>query len=87
MKNIKFETIIQTTKGEKHYMLFEVLLESKSAYCMVAEDDSLAVQGIGNDYLMAKKVYELLSCGEVSSVHMADVINDIRQDFRNEIFL
>lgn len=83
MKNVKFETLKETVKGEKYYMLFKISLENRAGYCIAVQDDELAVEGIGNDALGANKIYDTLSCGEVSAIHTGDVIKDLK----NEIFV
>ena len=83
MKNIKLEQIRDSKKGEKYYMLFEVSFDSTSTYCIAARDDELSINSIGNDILKANDIYDMISCGEVSSVHVADIIRDLQ----NEIFV
>ena len=83
MKNVKIETLKENVKGEKYYLLFKLSTESKSSYCIAVEDEELSVEGIGNDAENAEKMYNMISCGEVSSIHISEVVRDMQ----NEIFL
>lgn len=83
MKNVKFEKLNETVKGEKYYLLFKVSTESKSGYCIAVEDDGLYVEGMGNDVSRAKEMYNMISCAEVSAIHISEVVRDLQ----NEIFM
>ena len=83
MKNVKFETLKETMKGEKYYILFKISIESKSGYCIAVSDEELSVQGLENNFDRAREMYEMISCGEVSAIH----INDVVKDMQNEIFI
>lgn len=80
MKNLKFETLRETVKGEKYYVLFKVSLENSSGYCIAVKDNDFAVGGIGNDTYKATEIYDMLSCGEVSAIHTDDVIKDLKSE-------
>lgn len=83
MKNVKFTKLKEAMKGEKCYVLFKVSLENKSGYCIAVRDDEFCVQGLGNDADKASEIFDLLLCGEVSAIH----INDVIRDMQNEIFI
>ncbi len=83
MKDVKFERLKENTKGDKVYMLFEVLLEERSGYCVAVLDNDLSVEGVGNDFKRAEEMYGALYSAEASAIHIRDVISDMR----NEIFV
>lgn len=83
MKNVQFEKLREIVKGEKYYALLKIYLEDMSAYCIAARDDELCIQSIANDSEKASEIFEQLSCGEVSAMH----INDVVRDMQNEIFI
>ena len=78
MKNVKFEKLKETVKGEKYYLLFKMSSENKLAYCIAIEDEGLSVQGLGNDFNKAMEMYEIISCGEVSEEHLNDAVRDMQ---------
>ena len=62
MKNVKFETLSESVKGEKYYILFKISIENKSGYCIAVQDDELSVEGVGNDFSRSKEIFNLISC-------------------------
>ena len=83
MKNVKFEILNENLGKEKYYALIKISCSGRTAYCILVDDDSLAVEGIGDEYSRAEEIYGALSCAEVSSIHLGDVIRDMQ----NEIFI
>ena len=82
MKNVKFEILDERIINRKYYALAGVAIEDKETCCIVVEDGELALYDLGEDRRRANEIYEMLACGEVSAVHLADVISDLK----NEIF-
>lgn len=82
MKNIKFEVLDESMKTQKHYALIKISVCDKIVYCVAVKDDDLVCHSIGNDVKNAEKIYELLLCGQISALHVNDVLNDMQ----NEIF-
>ena len=86
MKNVKFEALKETVRGEKYYVLFKVLIEDREGYCIAVEDEDFSVQGLGNDFDRANEIYKAISDGVVSAIHVNDVISDMQIDFQSRIF-
>lgn len=82
MKNIKFEIVEEVLKNQKYYALIRVFAARKTVYCAIVQDDEISVKTLGNDLIVSKQIYELLRDGEVSAIHLSDVVNDLE----NEIF-
>ena len=82
MKNIKFEILNENLGKEKYYALIKISHGCRTAYCIFAEDDSLAMEFLGDESGRAEEIYAALSCAEVSAIHLSDVVKDIQ----NEIF-
>ena len=82
MKNLKFEILNERIKNEKYYALACVSTERGEAYCAIVQDDELVVQDLGFEKGRAKEIYELLIRGEVSSLHVEEIVRDLK----NEIF-
>lgn len=82
MKNIKFKTLKEISKGEKYYMLFKISVESCCKYCVAIKDNDFCIHGISDDFNQSKEVFRILSNNEVSAIHLGDIISDIQ----NEIF-
>ena len=82
MKNIKFEVLEESITPKKHYAFIKISVCDKIGYCILVKDDDLACHSIGNDLKNAEKIYQLLICTEVSSIH----VNDVLCDMRYEIF-
>lgn len=86
MKNIKFETLKESVRGEKYYMLFKASNETKEVYCIAVQDDDFYIQSVGNDLSQANEIYNLIVDSVVSAIHVNDVISDYQNDMQNQIF-
>ena len=82
MKNVKFEILDERITNRKYYALAGVATEEREISCIIVEDGELTLYDLGEDRQRANEIYEMLACGEVSAVHLADVISDLK----NEIF-
>ena len=82
MKNVKFEILNELIKNKKYYALASVSIADRDTCCIIVEDDEMALYNLGEDRTRANEIYELLACGEVSAIHVEDIISDLK----NEIF-
>ena len=77
MKNIKFEVLDESVKIQKHYAFIKISFGDKVGYCISVKDDELVCHSIGSDMKRAEEIYKLLLCGEVSALHVNDVLMDV----------
>ena len=82
MKRVSAEILDLKTKNKAEYLFVRITVKSEDFYCIYSENGGRAFECLGNDFDEAKRKFEILSDNEVSATHLADVLNDMR----NEIF-
>ena len=82
MKRVSAEILDLKTKNKAEYLFVRITVKAEDFYCIYSENGGRAFECLGNDFDEAKRKFEIFSDNEVSATHLADVLNDMR----NEIF-
>ena len=82
MKEINAEILNLKTKNSSEYLFVKINVRANEFYCIYIENGGSAFECLGNDFSESKERFEILADNEVSSTHLAEVLNDMR----NEIF-
>ena len=80
MKKHSIEQIEERYKNAKRYLLVKVTVDDFEGYCVYAEDTQKAFECLGQDNARAKFVFDIIAKNEVSAIHLADVIADMREE-------
>lgn len=80
MKSIAVENIKEEKKGAADYLLIRLSVNRKESYCACVDGEGFAIESLGSDYSEAERIFGALVLNQVSALHLAEIMQDIRAE-------
>ena len=78
MKSICVDRIKESKNNGIEYGMVKISIYDKESFGMFVLDDDFSFESLGNDYIQAVERFNVLSKNNVSSLHLEEVLHDIK---------